>query len=161
MYAISRVEVKSGIWCWAVQFRRRGKPYYKSFYDMGRGGSRKALRAAIAWRNQQLARTRPLSFREFRQVKRSDNRSGEVGVIFQRQPRMLAGFWQARLKLPNGKQLTRSFGVRKYGKREAFRRAVEARAELLLLVEDRPYIQHPTAKRIARRTTVEAWHGNH
>lgn len=43
MYAISRIQAKPGVWCWAVAIRRRGKAYYKSFYDVRRGGSKKAL----------------------------------------------------------------------------------------------------------------------
>ena len=160
MYAISRIEAKPGIWCWTVAFRRRGMPYYKSFYDVRRGGSRKALRAAIGWRDQQLAQGKTLSLREFRQVKRSDNRSGEVGVIFLRQPGMPRGLWQARMRLPGGRQITRSFGVRKYGGREAFRRAVEARAEMLSLIEDRPFVKHRTAKRFVYRSARGSEHGN-
>jgi hypothetical protein len=40
MYAISRIVVKPRVWCWAVAFRRRGRPYYKAFYDARRGGSK-------------------------------------------------------------------------------------------------------------------------
>lgn len=56
MYAITRMQHARGAWYWAVAFRRRGTPYAKSFYDVRRGGSEKALAAAIAWRDAQLAR---------------------------------------------------------------------------------------------------------
>jgi hypothetical protein len=75
MYAISRIQHEHGAWYWAVAFRRRGKPYYRNFYDVRRGGSRKALAAAIAWRDQQLAKAKALSKREFHQIKRSSNSS--------------------------------------------------------------------------------------
>ena len=40
----------------------------------------------------------------------------------------------------------RTFAVLKYGYEGAFKLAVEARDELLRLVEDKPYLQHPMAK---------------
>ena len=156
MYAISRIEAKPGIWCWAVNFRQRGKPLYKSFYDIKCGGSKKARAAAVAWRDRQLTLRQPLTYREFHQLRRSNNHSGAPGVMFLRQKRMPEGLWQAKLKLANGKQLTKSFAVRKYGYKEAFERAVAARAEMVRSVEDRPYVHHPTAKRFAatRRASV-------
>lgn len=39
--------------------------------------------------------------------------------------------------------------MKKFGAREAFRRAVVARAQLLELVPDRPYLKHVTAKKLA------------
>lgn len=82
MYAISRFEAKPGIWCWSVKFRRRGKPHYKSFYDLQLGGSKKALAAAIEWRDSKLAKTQSLSQREFHQLVRTNNQSGVSGVQF-------------------------------------------------------------------------------
>ena len=155
MYAVSRIEAKPGVWCWAVHFRERGKERYKGFYDIKCGGARKAHAAAVAWRDRQLTRRRTLSYREFHQLRRSDNRSGAPGVIFLIQTRMPAGLWQARVKLANGKQITKSFAVAKYGYDEAFERAVAARVEMIEAVEDRAYVHHPTAKRFAamRRAT--------
>jgi hypothetical protein len=51
--------------------------------------------------------------------------------------------------LPDGTSMTRAFSVRKFGSREAFKRAVAARARMLTLVGERPYLHHPTAKRFA------------
>ena len=135
-----------GAWYWAVMFRRRGKPYYKSFYDAWRGGSKKALAAAIAWRDEQLAKAKALSKREFHQIERSSNSSGAVGVLFLRTRLQPQGMWQARVKLPDGKQPTRSFAVQKFGYKEAYRRAVAARQQLLELVADRPFLHSPTAR---------------
>lgn len=39
--------------------------------------------------------------------------------------------------------------MKKFGAREAFKRAVAARAQLLELVGDRPYRYNPTAKKFA------------
>lgn len=147
MYAISRIEAKPGIWCWSVNFRRRGKAHYKSFYDLQSGGSRKALAAAIQWRDSQLAKTQTLSKREFHQLVRTNNQSGVPGVQFIQPKTQPLGSWQARLKLSDGKELTRTFAVGKYGFDDAYRLAVEARRELLETIEDKPYLLHPTAKR--------------
>lgn len=151
MYAISRIESKPGIWCWSVNFRRRGKPHYKSFYDLQMGGSKKALAAAIFWRDSQLTKTQSLSKREFHQLVRSNNQSGVPGVQFIQPKNQPQGSWQARLKLPHGKEMTRTFAVGRYGFDVAFRLAVEARKELLGLIEDRPFLIHPTAKRYETR----------
>ena len=155
MYAISRIEAKPGIWCWSVNFRRRGKPHYKSFYDLQLGGSKTALAAAIEWRDSQLAKTQVLSKREFHQLVRTNNQSGVPGVQFIQPKNQPQGSWQARLKLSDGKEVTRTFAVLKFGFEGAFKLAVEARSELLGLVESKPYLHHPTAKRFeAKRMAI-------
>lgn len=146
LYAITRTEPKPGIWCWTVLFRRRGKAHIKAFYELQLGGSEKALGAAIKWRDSQLAKTQTLSQREFHQLVRTNNHSGVPGVQFIKPTNQPMGSWQARLKLPGGKQATKTFAVLKYGYEGAFKLAVEARGELLGLVEDKPYLHHPTAK---------------
>jgi hypothetical protein len=158
MYAISRIESKPGIWCWSVNFRRRGQPHFKSFYDLQSGGSRKALAAAIQWRDSQLAKTQALSKREFHQLVRTNNQSGVPGVQFIQPKSRPQGSWQARMKLPDGKEMTRTFSVLKHGYEGAFEQAVEARNDLLGLVEDKPYLQHPIAKQFAsERSTIQGF----
>jgi len=158
MYAISRIESKPGIWCWSVNFRRRGKAHYKSFYDLQSGGSRKALAAAIQWRDSQLAKTQALSKREFHQLIRVSNQSGVPGVQFIQPKTQPLGSWQARLKLPDGKEMTRTFAIKRYGYDTAFRLAVKARRELLEIIEDKPYLQHPIAKQFAsERSTIQGF----
>lgn len=78
-----------------------------------------------------LAKTRTLSQREFRELIRSSNQSGVPSVQFIRPHNQPLGSWQARLKLPNGKTLTKAFSVKKYGERGAFEQATQARAALL------------------------------
>lgn len=151
MYAITRLEEKPGVWRWAVNFTRRGKLYSKSFYDLKSGGSKRALSAAISWRNQQLIDVKVLTRREFRQIARSNNRSGEPGVRFMRRKNQPRGSWQAKTRVGKNKQVTKTFAVNKYGNRGAFERAVQARAELLELIVDRPYLSHPLAKRAAAK----------
>ena len=154
MYAISRIQAKPGIWCWAVSFRRRGTAYFRQFYFVGRGGSKKALAAAVAWRDRQLKRVRELSKREFCQIVRSSNRSGEPGVYFLRPREHQNGVWQAQLRLPDGRKITKTFSVHKFGHQEAFKRAVAARRDMLRLVANRPYLHHKVAKRFAARKST-------
>jgi hypothetical protein len=149
VYAISRLQAKQGTWYWAVHFQRRGTFYYKRFYEPKHGGSKKALAAAIAWRDRQLAKAKALTYREFHQQVRSNNRSGVPGVHFLKSERQPEGIWQAKLRLHNGRKITKTFSVRKFGRREAFARAVAARAQMLARVEDRLYLYHPTAKKFA------------
>ncbi len=150
MYAISRHERRPGIWFWSVMFTRQGKRHYKSFYDMHRGGSENALAAAIAWRDEQLAKISVLTKRAFCQIKRTSNRSGAPGVYFIRPNNRPQGSWLARIKLPDGRQRTKAFSVKKYGENRAFKLAVEARRELLELIEDEPFLRDQVAKGFAR-----------
>ena len=127
-------------WQWRVHFKRRGKLHAKSFPDLKYGGTKKALAAAIAWRDRRMADVRPLGLRDFNAMRRSNNTSGVVGVHFLRNPRQPLGYWQARVKLPDRRKGHRSFSVRRFGERQAFRLAVAAREELLMRVENRPYL---------------------
>jgi hypothetical protein len=149
MYAIKHLQADRGTWYWAVHFRRRGRLYYKRFYEPKYGGSQKALRGAISWRDRELVKAKALTFREFHQQKRSNNRSGVPGVHFLKTERQPRGIWQAKTKLPTGKKITKTFSVRKFGSRKAFELAVKARREMLMLVGDRLYLYHPTARRFA------------
>lgn len=47
--------------------------------------------------------------------------------------------------------MTRSLSVRKLERRAAFARAVAARAEMLAMVDDRPYLYDAAGKRLAMR----------
>lgn len=153
-YAISRIQPRFGIWCWLVAFRRSGKHYYKSFYDVRRGGPEKSLADAIAWRNEQLAKVAALGKRDFCRLRRTNNSSGVPGVQFIRPRNQPEGSWQARLKLPDGRGLTKAFSVKKYGERSAFRLAVDARNALLESIEDTPFVNHPLAKEFCARQAV-------
>lgn len=151
MYAIRRHRAAINAWCWRVDFRRRGKAYSKTFYDMASGGSKTAKAGAIAWRDGQLAKLKALTLLEFHQQRRSNNVSGVPGVHFHITPVQPLGYWQASIRFHDGKRTAKTFSVRKFGRREAFRLAVAARAELLEKVENRPYLYHSVAKRLVRR----------
>ncbi len=73
------------------------------------------------------------------------------GVQFIHPTNQPEGSWQARLKLSNGRELTKAFSVKMYGEHEAFRLAVEARNALLAAIEDTPFVNHPVAKEFCAR----------
>lgn len=148
-YAISRLRSTGGFAYWAVHFRRRGRSYYRSFYDLRRGGARKALADAIAWRDRQLRSVGALTKREFRDILRSDNRSGVPGVQFIRPGSQPLGSWQARMRVSDGKTIAKTFAVGTHGERGAFRLAVAARRRMVESVEERLFLHSATARRIA------------
>lgn len=152
MYAIRRHRAAIKAWCWRVHFRRRGKGYSRSFYDLTCGGSKKAKAAALAWRDAKLAKLKTFTMIEFHKKKRSNNVSGVPGIHFHKIPAQPLGFWQATIRFHDGKRIARSFSVRKFGCKEAFRRALEARQEMLALVPDRPYLYDPIAKEVAAKS---------
>lgn len=151
MYAIRRAKKALNAWYWRVNFRRRGKDYFRAFHDLKHDGSKNALAAAVSWRDQQLGSAKIFTYREFCAYRRSNNRSGVAGVHFLKSPRQPRGAWQAKIKLPDGKKITKSFSVRRFGYRQAFKRAAAARTDMLELVGDRLYLKHPIAKKFVAR----------
>ncbi len=151
MYAITRLKAARNAWYWAVHFRRRGRIHYKRFYDLKHGGEKKALAVAVAWRDRQLAQTKILTYREFHAQRRSNNTSGVAGVHFVKSAAQPNGAWQAKIKLPDGRKITKSFAVLKFGRRQAFEHAVAARLSMLALIDDRPYLYHATARKFAAK----------
>ena len=148
-YALFRLQAQpSGTWYWAVHFSRHGQRHYRRFYDPKYSGPAKAKKAAIAWRDEQLASIPALSVVEFCQHQRSNNTSGVPGVHFLKSESQPEGIWQAKLKL-DGRARHRSFSVRRYGYEAAFAKAVAARQELLASAEDRLYLYDSLAKRKA------------
>ena len=67
------------------------------------------------------------------------NRSGAPGVLFIRPRNQPQGSWQAKSKFPDGKQIAKTFAVQKNGNPGAFDLAVAVRADMIALIEDRPY----------------------
>lgn len=151
MYAIRHHRAAINAWRWQVNFRRRGKAYSKTFYDIACGGSKETKAETIAWRDRKLAELKALTLLEFHKQRRSNNVSGVTGVHFHRTPKQPLGFWQATIRFHDGKRIAKSFSVLKFGRREAYRLAVTARSELLEKVENRPYLYHSVAKRLVRQ----------
>jgi AP2 domain len=151
MYALKRMQHDKGAWYWVVHFSRAGVRHARRFYDTAYGGDDGALAAATVWRDQKLAEVQALSVLGFCQIKRSNNTSGVPGVHFLTSKAQPNGFWQARIKLADGTNRTKSFSVLEHGQRKAFRLAVAARRELLRSTQDRPYLYDPLAKKLAPR----------
>lgn len=149
MFAITRGRKAKNARYWRVTFRRRGRSYARAFYDLKHGGAKKARAAAIAWRDRQLRKAEVLTVREFHEHRRSNNTSGVPGVHFLKTARQPRGAWQAKIKLSNGRKLTKSFSVRRFGARAAFQRAAAACAQMLELVAERPYLYNAMAKKYA------------
>ena len=148
MYAIIRLQHSNGTWCWVVNFSRQGMSYRKSFFDPRYGGLKGARKAAMAWRDEQLAKAQPLSMVNFCQIKRDNNTSGVPGVHFLTSARQPQGIWQAKLKI-NGKARSKSFSVLLHGKQAAYEMAVAAREQLLAQANDQPYLYDKLAKKLA------------
>jgi len=152
MYAIFHLQTTGGTWYWSVHFSRSGKYHARTFPELKYGGSDKALKAATAWRDEQLAKVPALTVAEFCQHKRSNNTSGVPGVHFLRPPVQPEGIWQAKLTLDGGRYTSKTFSVAKFGYQKAYELAVAARAEMLISAKDKPYLYHPIAKRLAPTT---------
>lgn len=149
-YGITRLKKAKAAWCSNVVLSRRGKTFSKAFYDDSLGGKAAALRAAIAWRDE-VARTEILTFRDFHEQARSNNTSGVPGVCMVKSAAQPEGAWQAMIKPEGKRKMTRSFSIKKFGKRAAFNLAVAARKDMLDALTPRPYLHSATAKRIARK----------
>lgn len=156
MYAIKHLQATSGTWCWAVNFSRAGKRFSKRFYEPMYGGSKKARQAAMAWRDQMLAQTPPLTMVEFSQKVRSNNTSGVPGVTFHKSACQPEGFWQAGLTLASGRRIRKSFSVLSLGDRQAFALAVQARQTMLEDAQDGPYLYAPVALKAAKKMNATA-----
>lgn len=132
---------------WTVIVKRASlaAPLSKRFADSAYGSKAASLAAAKRWRDE-MERLHPLLDRKSRLSRLSKaSTSGVKGVFLQYTPRLLADgstrvstFWSA--KTPTGvvPEVTRSFSIDKYGEREAFRMAVEARHAFEAKLLERP-----------------------
>ncbi len=155
-YALTHLQTSKGLWCWTVNFKRRGRLYQMRFYETATRSSARAHKQAVAWRDRQLASLSPLGKREFCQQQRSNNTSGVPGVHFLRNAKQPLGFWQARLKLTGERTRYKSFSVRSHGHEKAFAMAVAARQQMLAQVKDEPYLYAEVAKRLSRAAVPPA-----
>lgn len=129
-YAIARIDLPDA--CthgFQVRLQRRGIKYGKFFADRVHGHPERALQAARQWRDALLEN---ISDRA-RVCERSlRNSSGVVGVS---KITVVASngnsyqFWQATWSPAPGQRRCVKFSIKRYGDREAFELAVEARTE--------------------------------
>lgn len=153
MYAISRRKAAKNAWSWIVHFRRRGQLHSMHFSDLKYGGSELALKAAIVWRDEQLATLQILNMVEFCQLQRSNNTSGVPGVHYLTTARQPNGIWQAKVKI-NGKARHKSFSVLLHGWQSAYDQAVAAREQLLMEANDKPYLYDKLAKKFSAKANA-------
>ena len=122
---------------WHVAIRSRNQAVTRHFSDSVHGGKRKALKAAIAFRDEMLAKLRDTDYSVWLRRKRSSNTSGIVGVaryvnVSQSEDHPLEyPYWQAFWRDHEGKRHTRTFSVLRYGEREARKLAIAARKTAL------------------------------
>ncbi len=127
-YAIIRIDLPdAGTHGFQVRLQRRGIKYGKFFADRVHGQEASALRAARQWRDDLLEQIAD----QARVCERSQrNSSGVVGVS---RITVVAGngssyeFWQATWSPSPGQRRCVKFSIRRYGDRQAFQLAVEAR----------------------------------
>ena len=125
---------------WWVRFQRRNKiAKSKLFSDGKHGGKDKALKAAILWRDVILPTLPPLPERGHIMTSRSRSTTGVVGVSYQR-------YWRKKKYLVEEYSITwvdpvtkvqthRGRSCRKYGRRVAYRMALEIRRKALARIK--------------------------
>ena len=111
---------------WNVRIRFKGKIKSKFFADKKNGGSEKALKAAITWRNateKEIGKVR--TDKHLWTVAHSKSKTGIVGVCYSEKQQRYNVSWVAT----DGKGKKSSFSIKKYGKEAAFLKAVTLRNE--------------------------------
>ncbi|MEW6141313.1 MAG: AP2/ERF family transcription factor [Thermodesulfobacteriota bacterium] len=110
---------------WVVTLQRKGAIIVKRFSDGVYGGKRKALEAAVAYRDSFLARDRPVDHQIWIRTRlRKNNTSGIPGVgryEVRDNPnsRSVRAFWLASWTDEHGASRKRKFSVAVYGEEEA------------------------------------------
>lgn len=133
---------------WVVSLTRSGVHYRRRFGDSVHGGSDLARRAALQYRDDILASKEAMSKRERQQLLTKRNTTGAVGVYAQRKNGVLLG-WAAQADV-RGKVHTRYFHATKYGPEKAFELAVQARKQMLEMVEGDCTVS-PAGRRLSER----------
>ncbi|WP_213937583.1 AP2/ERF family transcription factor [Pseudomonas sp. dw_612] len=113
---------------------------HKEFTFISHGGERPARAAAERFRNEQLLLFPPPLSCTIRQKLRANNTSGLVGVS--RQTNRKNTYWIAQTKTRDGKKLSRSFNVEKFGEEQAKCKAIEARKQQLTTIVHRAFRRH-------------------
>lgn len=126
LYGIGLRQVNGVAVAWRVSIRRRGRNVGRLFSVKEFGNLKKALKAAIAFRDEVNQVFPPLTKQEAHAIRRSTNTSGVPGVF-----RTKTGEWKASIQYEDGTCKTRQFAVHVYGEDKARQLAVEARIELL------------------------------
>lgn len=127
---ITRVDTTSGTHGWQVRIQRRGQIYSRFFADKAHGDAQIALKFALSFRDDLLAKlTAPPKDSAPTRSPSRRNTSGVVGVS---QVTVIRGnqtytFWQATWSPERGKRSRVKFSILRYGNRRAFQLACAAR----------------------------------
>lgn len=123
---------------WRVRAQYKSRGVIRHFSDKPYGGKRKALQAALAYRDELLQQIHDERYNLWRrQRKRRNNTSGTVGVGRYIARDMVAGreverpSWLAFWDGADGKRHSRKFSVSKYGEAKAKALAHAARRKAL------------------------------
>ena len=121
---------------WKVALRRKNKMMHKYFTDEVYGGTAQALIAAIAWRDEVQAKHATVSYAIWRRERMPPtNTTGLVGVYRGTNPKKRNGrviefyYWQAYWSGVDGKRISKTFSINKYGDEAAKELAICARRE--------------------------------
>ena len=142
--------------CWIVGITRRGVVYRKQFSDPIFGSSDHALKAATDYRDEIIAKTKPMSRRERQECLSSRNTTGVAGVLMMKDKKGIQSGWGAQI-FRHGKAITRYFSFKKHSPEQAFELAVQARKEMLLAVEGDCTLS-PAAKKLMKRQPPRVAH---
>jgi len=128
---------------WLVVVQRRGKIYSKMFSDGRHGGKRKALQAAVAYRDKLIQRHPPLSKKAFVSILKKNNRSGVPGVCRIESITPLRDgsescrvYWVASWAISYKRNRQIKYSVDRYGEEGAFKRACATRRRMVRQLED-------------------------
>lgn len=122
---------------WFVTVQRKGEVIKKMFSDVALGGKKRALNAAIEFRNKVLADISEYECHiHMRSILRKNNTSGIPGVgRYETIQNVKTGrrvtYWMAFWDDENGKRGGRKFNVARYGEEEAKKMAVLLREEMI------------------------------
>src|SRR5438552_1728890 len=115
-------------YAWIVKLQRRKRVAFKHFSDSRYGGKKKALAAALRYRDAVLKEMQNSSYGLWiRNIKRKDNTSGMIGIArYVRRNRSRSNpkkffrqvVWQAFWMDADGKRHSKKFAVKKYGERK-------------------------------------------
>ena len=130
---ISRIDRETTGGGFLVRVMRKGKRATQLFSDLDHGGKRNALAAAKAYRDDLEKKMRGYTAKQLSQKERTNNTSGTVGVrkVYETDYRWKSkptyGYWVAQWSPKKGVRKTKRFSIEKYGEKEAYRLAVQAR----------------------------------
>jgi len=148
---------------WLVTVQRRGEIVVRPFADGIYGGKKKALAAAVAYRDILLDQHSPFEHQVWVRTRlRRNNRSGIPGVgryevLANPKTGRREAFWQAAWVNEHGLSRKRKFAVSRYGELHAKRLAIAERERQLLRVCAIKDGSHE-ARPFGRRSRLQAAH---